>query len=147
MKNFKKSKTKTSKIEKNDLIFIMTPEKQNKTLELSKHWSVDSTPARKLRPRKLRPRKLRPRKLRPRKLRPTNIVLRKALFSLFPNSFPFRDDCVQNPENRTGQVLSSFRHCAIYIFPYGSKTHSFILKCGLFTNVQFICQCRMSKEC
>ena len=25
---------------------IMTPEKQDKTLELSKHWSVDSTPAR-----------------------------------------------------------------------------------------------------
>ena len=24
----------------------MTPEKQEKTLELSKHWSVDSTPAR-----------------------------------------------------------------------------------------------------
>ena len=24
----------------------MTPEKQGKTLELSKHWSVDSTPAR-----------------------------------------------------------------------------------------------------
>ena len=70
--------------------------------------------------------------------------LRKALFSLFPNSFPFRNDCVQNPENRTEQVLSSFCHCAIYIFPYSSKTHSFILKCGLFTNVQFICQCRMS---
>ena len=31
---------------KNDLIIIMTPEKQDKTLELSKHWSVDSTPAR-----------------------------------------------------------------------------------------------------
>ena len=30
---------------KNDLILIMTPEKQDKTLELSKHWSVDSTPA------------------------------------------------------------------------------------------------------
>ena len=26
---------------KNDLILIMTPEKQDKTLELSKHWSVD----------------------------------------------------------------------------------------------------------
>ena len=25
---------------KNDLILIMTPEKQDKTLELSKHWSV-----------------------------------------------------------------------------------------------------------
>ena len=24
----------------------MTPEKQDKTLELNKHWSVDSTPAR-----------------------------------------------------------------------------------------------------
>ena len=24
----------------------MTPEKQDKTLELSKHWSADSTPAR-----------------------------------------------------------------------------------------------------
>ena len=24
----------------------MTPEKQDKTLDLSKHWSVDSTPAR-----------------------------------------------------------------------------------------------------
>ena len=34
------------KIEKNDLILIMTPEKQDKTLELSKHWSADSTPAR-----------------------------------------------------------------------------------------------------
>ena len=31
---------------KNDLILIMTPEKQDKTLELSKHWSVDSTPLR-----------------------------------------------------------------------------------------------------
>ena len=31
---------------KNDLILIMTPEKQDKTLEFSKHWSVDSTPAR-----------------------------------------------------------------------------------------------------
>ena len=31
---------------KNDLILIMTPEKQDKTLELSKHWSADSTPAR-----------------------------------------------------------------------------------------------------
>ena len=31
---------------KNDLTLIMTPEKQDKTLELSKHWSVDSTPAR-----------------------------------------------------------------------------------------------------
>ena len=25
---------------------MMTPEKQDKTLELSKHWSADSTPAR-----------------------------------------------------------------------------------------------------
>ena len=33
-------------IEKNDLILIMTPEKEDKTLELSKHWSADSTPAR-----------------------------------------------------------------------------------------------------
>ena len=31
---------------KNDLILIMTPEKQDKILELSKHWSADSTPAR-----------------------------------------------------------------------------------------------------
>ena len=31
---------------KNYLILIMTPEKQDKTLELSKHWSADSTPAR-----------------------------------------------------------------------------------------------------
>ena len=31
---------------KNDLILIMTPEKQDKTLELSKHWSPDSTLAR-----------------------------------------------------------------------------------------------------
>ena len=31
---------------KNDLILIMTPEKQDKTSELSKHWSADSTPAR-----------------------------------------------------------------------------------------------------
>ena len=28
---------------KNDLILIMTPEKQDKTLELSKHWSANST--------------------------------------------------------------------------------------------------------
>ena len=35
-----------SKIEKNDLILIMTPEKQDKALELSKHWSANSTPAR-----------------------------------------------------------------------------------------------------
>ena len=31
---------------KNNLILIMTPEKQDKTLELSKHWSVDLTLAR-----------------------------------------------------------------------------------------------------
>ena len=31
---------------KNDLILIMTPEKQDKTLELSKHWSPYTTPAR-----------------------------------------------------------------------------------------------------
>ena len=31
---------------KNDLILIMTAEKQNKTLELSKHRFPDSTPAR-----------------------------------------------------------------------------------------------------
>ena len=31
---------------KNDLILIMTPEIQDKTLELSKHWYPDSTPAR-----------------------------------------------------------------------------------------------------
>ena len=31
---------------KNDLILIMTPEKQDKALELSKHWSADSTLAR-----------------------------------------------------------------------------------------------------
>ena len=30
----------------NDLILIMTPGKQHKTLELSKHWYPDSTPAR-----------------------------------------------------------------------------------------------------
>ena len=33
-------------IKKNDLILTMTLEKQDKTLELSKHWSVDSTLAR-----------------------------------------------------------------------------------------------------
>ena len=37
---------KISENRKNDLILIMTPEKQDKTLELSKDWSVDSTPAR-----------------------------------------------------------------------------------------------------
>ena len=31
---------------KKDLILIMTPEKQDKTLELCKHWSADSPPAR-----------------------------------------------------------------------------------------------------
>ena len=31
---------------KNDLILIMTPEKQDTTLDLSKHWPPDSTPAR-----------------------------------------------------------------------------------------------------
>ena len=31
---------------KNNLIIIMTPEKQDKTLELCKHWSPDSTPTR-----------------------------------------------------------------------------------------------------
>ena len=30
----------------NDLILIMTPGKQDKTSEFSKHWSADSTPAR-----------------------------------------------------------------------------------------------------
>ena len=36
----------TKENRKNDLMLIMTPEKQDKTLDLSKHWSVDSTPAR-----------------------------------------------------------------------------------------------------
>ena len=36
----------TSENRKNDLTLTMTPEKQDKTLELNKHWSVDSTPAR-----------------------------------------------------------------------------------------------------
>ena len=31
---------------KKDLILIMTPENQDKTLELSKHWSADSIQAR-----------------------------------------------------------------------------------------------------
>ena len=31
---------------KNNLILTMTPEKQDKTLELSNHWSADSTLAR-----------------------------------------------------------------------------------------------------
>ena len=38
--------TRLGENRKNDLILIMTPEKQDKTLELSKHWSPDSTPAR-----------------------------------------------------------------------------------------------------
>ena len=38
--------TKQQENRKNDLILIMTPDKQDKTLDLSKHWSVDSTPAR-----------------------------------------------------------------------------------------------------
>ena len=33
-------------IEKKDLILIMIPEKQDKTLDLNKHWSADLTPAR-----------------------------------------------------------------------------------------------------
>ena len=47
-KNLLISNNKTSLLpnRKNDLILIMTPEKQDKTLELSKHWSADSTPAR-----------------------------------------------------------------------------------------------------
>ena len=38
--------SKINQISKNVLILFMTPEKQDKTLELSKHWSPDSTPAR-----------------------------------------------------------------------------------------------------
>ena len=37
-----------------------------------------------------------------------------------------------NPENITGHVSSNFGHCATFIFPYGSKTESLLLKCGLF---------------
>ena len=33
-------------MKKDDLIPIMTPEKQDKTLKLSRQWSPDSTPAR-----------------------------------------------------------------------------------------------------
>ena len=36
----------TQEIKKNDLILIMTPGKQDKASELSKHWSLNSTPAR-----------------------------------------------------------------------------------------------------
>ena len=42
----RKSCVWSEELKKNDLILIMTPEKQDKTLELSKHWSVGSTPAR-----------------------------------------------------------------------------------------------------
>ena len=35
-----------SKIEKKNVMLLMTPEKQDKTLELSKDQCVDSTPAR-----------------------------------------------------------------------------------------------------
>ena len=38
--------SETDQNRKNDLILIMIPEKQDKTLELSKHWSADSTLAR-----------------------------------------------------------------------------------------------------
>ena len=41
-----KSVNKRFQNRQNNLILIMTPEKQDKTLELSKHWSPDSTPAR-----------------------------------------------------------------------------------------------------
>ena len=44
--NFKQPTGKVLQNRKNDLILIMTPEKQDKTLELSKHWSADSTLAR-----------------------------------------------------------------------------------------------------
>ena len=44
--SYDKKQYKLINRKKNDLILIMTPEKQDKTLELSKHWSVDSTPAR-----------------------------------------------------------------------------------------------------
>ena len=43
---YKKSYVSLLNNRKSDLILIMTPEKQDKTLELSKHWSADSTPAR-----------------------------------------------------------------------------------------------------
>ena len=36
----------TASNRKNDLILMMTPEKQDKTSELIKHWSPDSTPTR-----------------------------------------------------------------------------------------------------
>ena len=47
----------------------------------------------------------------------------------------------KNPEKITGQVLSSFRHCVIYIFPYGSKSHSilmwaFSLRSNLFASAE-----------
>ena len=45
-KHLGSARVKNSLNRKNDLILIMTPEKQDKTLELSKHWSVDSTQAR-----------------------------------------------------------------------------------------------------
>ena len=44
--NRKQNAFQTHLNRENDLILIMTPEKQGKSLEFSKHWSVDSTPAR-----------------------------------------------------------------------------------------------------
>ena len=46
LKGFNSNINQIKENRKNDLILIMTPEKQDKTLELSKHWSVNSTPAR-----------------------------------------------------------------------------------------------------
>ena len=42
----------------------------------------------------------------------------------------------KNSENITAQLLSSFGHCPVYVFPYGRKSQPFLPKCGLFIKLQ-----------
>ena len=64
---------------------------------------------------------------------------RNLCFCLFRNSCSLERYCLmtasKNPENITVQLLSSFGHCPVYIFPYGSKLQTFLPKCGLFNQV------------
>ena len=113
MKNFKKSKTNTSKAK-------ATKAKTSKAKTTKTKTSKTKTP---------------------------KIFFKgKLCFCLFPNSFSLERNCLmaasKNPENITGQVLSSFlpRVSAILHLHLSVRLEiPFNFDVGFFTKVQFIC--------
>ena len=107
MKNFKQSKTKTSK----------TKTSKAKTSKTKTSKAKNS-------------------KTKTSKTKTPKYFSRKSfVFVFFRDSFSLERICLtvsKSPENISGQVLSSFGHYPVCIFPYCSKTQPFLPKYGLF---------------